>query len=111
MKKPKYPTTPMRNCQYCKHYNAKSNTCTAPKADQIANFNPRDDIDCWLLKYDKSEIPETNDVDFTETYCKGKKCPFYYSTLNLCTRPSKCPYKNVEEKTTFNNVKFDKDLS
>lgn len=110
MKPPKYQHTPMRNCAYCKHYNIKSNSCTAPGAERIANFNPRSDIDCWLFKYDKSENPEYNDAAFVEKFCKGTSCPFYYETANICTKPSKCPYKHLEDTSTFKNVKFDKDF-
>jgi len=109
-KMPQYPKTPMRNCLYCKHYNSKSNTCTAPNAEKIANFYSRDDVDCILFKYDIAETPKTSDPAFTKKFCVGKKCPFYYETLNLCTRPSKCPYVDEVPKSTFESLDFDKEI-
>lgn len=93
MKTPKYPRTPMRNCLYCKHYNAVVNACNAPNAMSIATFNPDLTKDCPLFKWEKSETPEVNDKEFVEKYCVGTKCPYYRQTFNLCTRPSKCPFK------------------
>ena len=110
MKIPKYPITPSRNCLYCRHYNSKSNTCTAPGSDKIANFNPRQDADCLLFKYEIKETPKENSGDFVKKYCIGTKCPLYYETSNLCTRPSKCPYTEDEQKSKFNNLNFNKDL-
>jgi hypothetical protein len=92
MKDPKYPQTPMRNCYYCRWYNEKSVACSAPGVEKIAVFNPDEDKDCILLRYDKTENPKVSEPDFVSKYCVGKKCPFYYAKLNLCTRPSKCPY-------------------
>ena len=109
MKAPKYPRTPMRNCLYCKHYNPYANACSAPGVDKIAIFNPNPDIDCILFKYDKSETPKTNNKDFVAKYCIGTKCPYYYQKLDLCTRPSLCPYKD-EEQTTFEKLKFDNEI-
>lgn len=110
MKKPKYPNTPQKNCLYCKNYNAESNSCTAPRADLIMNFNTNKEQDCILLKYDKSEMPETNEPNFVSEYCKGKKCPYYFETHNICTRPSLCPYKSIKDKNQFTNIKFNKEI-
>lgn len=110
MKKQKKINTPQRNCLYCKHYNSLSNTCTAPRADLIMNFSPKKDADCILLKYDVTEKAEINSPDFVSEFCKGKKCPYYFETHNLCTRPSKCPYKENKISNEFNNIKFNKDI-
>jgi len=106
-----YPETPMRNCLYCRHYGAKANACNAPGAEKIAVFNPNEDADCILLKYDKIENPKINEPSFVAQYCIGKKCPYYFAKHNLCTRPSLCPYK-AESENMFKNIKFNKtDLS
>ena len=110
MKTPKYPKTPAINCLYCRHYNSKSNTCTAPSAEKIANFHPREDADCLLFKYEITETPKENSGDFVNKYCIGTKCPFYYKTVNMCTKPSKCPYKEDEIKSRFKSINFDKEL-
>ncbi len=109
MKDPKYPQTPMRNCLYCRHYNNSSNACSAPGSEKIAVFNPDFEKDCILLSYDKSENPKVNDFNFVKKFCIGKQCPYYYAKLNLCTRPSKCPYKNEPNSTRgiFNNIVLD----
>ena len=109
MKVPKYPKTPMRNCLYCKWYNSDANACSAPGAEKIAVFNPQDNRDCLLLRYDKTETPVVKEKSFVSKFCVGKKCPFYHQTLNLCTRPSKCPYAD-KEASIFDNLKFDEDF-
>jgi hypothetical protein len=93
MKTPDYPTTPARNCLYCKHYNNSVNCCNAPNSISIAVFHPDYTQDCTLFKWDKSETPEIQDKNFIKEYCLGKKCPYFYETFKVCTRPSKCPYK------------------
>jgi len=110
MKVPNYPKTPMRNCLYCRHYNSKSNTCTAPGAERVANFAPREDADCLLFKYEITEPPKENNGDFVERYCIGTKCPYYYLKSNICTRPSKCPYQESEQKSRFETLNFDKEI-
>jgi len=92
------------------YYNKNFNSCTAPNAEKIAVFHPKNDIDCYLFRYDKSEQSETNTPNFVSEYCKGKKCPFYFEKVNQCTRPSQCPYKNQTEKTTFDTIKFNKNI-
>jgi len=106
-KKIKYPATPMRNCLYCFWYNKTSNTCTAPKAHLIANFHANQDKDCIILKYEKTETPNSPTKAFAEQFCIGKKCPYFYESKRLCTRPSLCPYKG-EEPTIFQSIKLKK---
>lgn len=106
MKEKKYPPTPGLNCMYCRWYNHVAFACSAPNSDKIAVFNPVKDKDCILLKYEKTENPKINSAAFVAEYCVGKKCPYYYKTINLCTRPSKCPYKE-KIKTIFDNVIID----
>jgi hypothetical protein len=110
MKVPNYPKTISRNCLYCRHYNAKSSTCTAPGGERIANFSPREDADCILFKYEIKEQPKENNGDFVAKYCIGTKCPLYFETANLCTAPSKCPYTKDENKSRFDNLKFGKEI-
>ena len=104
---PNYPTTPMKNCLYCFHYNDNSNSCTAPKAHLIANFNPNETRDCILLKYQKTENPNSPVKEFAEQFCIGKSCPYFYASKRLCTRPSLCPYKG-QEPTIFQTIKLKK---
>lgn len=99
----------MRNCLYCKYYNQTSNACTSPKSLELAIFNPQKDQDCRGLWWDKAENPVVKDEAFVNKYCKGTKCPYYFETNNICTRPSKCPFVDTKE-TLFQNVDFENEI-
>lgn len=84
----------MKNClMSCQHYNEFSNTCTAPRADDIMTFNRNKMDDCPLYKFKLIESPQVNNENFVQSFCIGFQCPIYNAKSNVCTRPSKCPYK------------------
>lgn len=107
-KDPKYPLTPMRNCMYCFWFNKGAVSCDNPKAVQIASFHQNADRDCILLSYEKSENPDIPNKPFAEKFCIGKKCPYYFASKRLCTRPTLCPYKD-EEVSLFSNIQLKSD--
>lgn len=86
--------TPQRNCLYCTFYNKKHNSCEHPRADTIATFKPDFSKDCPLFKFEKTEQPVEKPAAFVAEYCLGKKCGYYRQSVNICTRPSLCPWKD-----------------
>jgi len=100
----------MRNCLYCNHFNKVAVSCDSPKAHLIATFNPNQEKDCILFKYDRTENPEVPEKLFAEKFCIGKKCPYYFASKRICTRPSLCPYKD-EEPDIFNSIQLKEDKS
>jgi len=104
-KDPKYPITPAKNCLYCFWYNANAVACDNPKAAMIATFHQNESRDCVLIRYDKTENPEVPDAGFAQKFCLGKKCPYYFESKRLCTRPSLCPYKE-DTLNVFTNIQL-----
>lgn len=90
---------------YCFWYNKGANSCDSPSMRPDSVTFHQTDKDCTLLRYERSENPEAPDKAFAETFCIGKKCPYYYASKRLCTRPSLCPYKG-EEPTVFTTIKL-----
>jgi len=104
---PKYPETPRRNCLYCFWYNQGSNACDNPKmSPQYTTFHKNEERDCLLLRFEKTENPEVPEKAFAQKFCIGQKCPYYYASKKLCTRPSLCPYKDEDEPTVFTTIKL-----
>ena len=88
----------MKNClASCQYYNETVNACNAPKAENFITFNADKTKDCPMYKYKACEDSEVNDEIFVNKFCKGLECPIYHEKLNICTKPSVCPYKKYEQ--------------